>query len=171
MDLLFFLMRILHVFLGVFWAGTIIFVAVYLSPSMRDAGPGAGRILTGLQRRGYFTVMPVVALLTIVSGFWLYMNIIATVGPIWAGSMSARVYGVGAAAGLVALLFGVFWLRPASVNMVRLVDRLGAGGPDTEMEALQTELNRHRMRSGSAIRWIAILLAVATLCMAVGRYV
>ncbi len=171
MDTLFLVMRILHVFLGVFWAGTIIFVAVYLSPSMREAGPGAGRILIGLQRRGYFTVMPIVALLTVVTGFWLYMNIISTVGPIWAGSMSARVYGVGAAAGLVGLLFGVFWLRPASINMVRIMDRLGAAAPGAETEALETELTRYRMRSGSAIRWIAVLLAIATLTMAVGRYV
>jgi len=171
MDVLFLVMRILHVFLGVFWAGTIIFVAVYLSPSMRDAGPGAGRILVGLQRRGYFTVMPVVALVTVVTGLWLYMNIMSTVGPLWASSMSARVYGIGAFAGLIALCFGVFWLRPASINMVRLVDRLAAAAPGTEKEALEAELARHRMRSGSAIRWIAGLLAIATLCMAVGRYV
>jgi hypothetical protein len=168
---LFFVMRILHVCLGVFWAGTIVFVAVYLSPSMRDAGPGSGKILVALQRRGYFTAMPVVALLTVISGFWMYWNIMTTIGPAWAGSMSARVYGVGAAAGLVALLFGVFWVRPASINMVRLVDRLGAAAPGTEKDALEAELSRERMRSGSAIRWVAALLVVTVLCMAVGRYV
>lgn len=170
MEPLFLLMRILHVCLGVFWAGAVIFVAVYLSPSMREAGPGGLPILQGLQKRGYFTVMPILALVTVISGFWLYWNMIATVGPVWAGSMSARVYGVGAAAGLVALAFGVFWLRPASINMVRVAEQLAAAAPGAERDDLQTELARYRMRSGSALRWVALLLAIATICMAVARY-
>lgn len=170
MSPLFLVMRVLHVFLGVFWAGTLMFAAVYLLPGMREAGPASVRVLVGMQRRGYFTAMPIAALLTVVSGFWLYGNLIQTGGPAWAGSMAARVYGVGAAAGVIALLFGVFWLRPTSINIVRVADRLSAAAPGAEREELEQELTRHRMRSTSAMHWVAGLLAIATVCMALARY-
>ena len=66
------LLRVMHVLLGVFWAGTIMFVSLLLMPSVRDAGPDGGKVMLALMRRGYMTLIPIAAILTIVSGLWLY---------------------------------------------------------------------------------------------------
>ena len=65
----------------------VVFAATMLMPSVRDTGPDGGKVMLALLRRGYMTILPVAALLTIVSGFWMYMKLMSTVGPAWAGSM------------------------------------------------------------------------------------
>lgn len=171
MDVLFLTMRILHVLLGAFWAGTLIFVAFLLMPSVRDAAPEGGKVMLALMRRGYMTLLPVVAILTLVSGFWLYWNLIVTVGPLWAGSMSARVYGVGAVAALVAFLLGIFILRPSGKKLQALMEQM-ANTPEGQARAtVAEEMNAPRARMAATAPWVAVLLAVATVCMAVGRYV
>ena len=171
---LFLFVRIVHVLLGTFWAGTLIFAAMYLIPSMRDAGPAGGKVLAALHRRGYFTVMPIVALLTLVAGFWLYMKLMTAGGPefaaAWRATRTSMAYNFGAVAGVVAFLFGMFWLRPASLRMVHLAEKLGAGAQGTEKDALEAELAATRVRSGMAMRAVAVMLSIAVVTMAVARY-
>ena len=169
MDPLLLVMRLLHVLLGAFWAGALIFASLFLLPSVRDAGPDGSKVMAGLMRRGYMTIMPAVALLTILSGFWLYWHLIATAGAAWAGSMSARVYGVGAIAGLVAFGIGMVLIRPnGKVVMAGMAALATAEG--AEREAITTRMAAARARMGAASRWVASLLIVATACMALARY-
>ena len=58
MDLLLLTARLLHVVLGVFWAGALIFTAVFLLPSIRDAGPDGAKVAAGLMRRRFLDVLP-----------------------------------------------------------------------------------------------------------------
>ncbi|HEX5004842.1 MAG TPA: hypothetical protein VFV65_05965 [Gemmatimonadales bacterium] len=170
MDPLLLLMRLLHVLLGAFWAGTLVFAAVFLIPSVRDAGPDGSEVMAGLMRRGYMTVMPAVALLTILSGFWLYWHTMATAGPAWAGSMAARVYGVGAIAALVAFGIGMILIRPSGKIVMAGMAALPAAAEGPEREALMARMAAARARMGSGSRWVAFLLVIATTCMALARY-
>ena len=171
MDVLFLTMRILHICLGVFWAGALVFVAFLLMPSVRDAAPEGGKVMLALMRRGYMNILPVVAILTLVSGFWLYWNTMETVGPLWASSMSARVYGAGAVAAVVAFLLGIFVLRPTGKKLQALMEQM-ANTPEGQARAtVAEEMNAPRARMAATAPWVAVLLAIATICMAVGRYV
>ena len=60
-------LRLLHIVLGVFWAGTLIFVATYLVPSVREVGPDGVKVMGAIVRRRFLDVMPAVAAVTIVS--------------------------------------------------------------------------------------------------------
>ena len=71
MDMPLILARVLHISMGVFWAGTIVFNAIFLSPSMRDAGPDGAKVAAGLMKRRFLDVMPIVALTSILSGLYL----------------------------------------------------------------------------------------------------
>jgi hypothetical protein len=122
MDPIFLVMRLLHVCFGVFWVGVVVFAATMLMPSIRDTGPDGGKVMLALLRRGYMTVLPVAALLTTVSGFWMYMKLMSTIGPVWAGSMSARVYGVGAVAAVVAFGLGFFIIRANALKLRVLME-------------------------------------------------
>ncbi len=170
MDPLFLLMRLLHVVLGVFWAGTIIFAAILLMPSIRDAGPDGGKVLLALLRRGYVTILPVVAVITIISGFWLYMFLMKNAGPGWAGSMSARVYGLGAVAGLVALGLGLAIMRPNAKKMRAAMEALPNTPEGPARTALMDSMVLPRARTAAVSPWIAGLLTIAAVTMAVARY-
>ena len=65
MDEWMILLRIVHIGFGVFWAGTIFFFVLLLEPSLRGAGPAAGPVMGGLIARGYLTILPAAAALTI----------------------------------------------------------------------------------------------------------
>src|SRR5512132_1177730 len=41
-------LRFTHIVVGVFWVGTIVFVAFYLLPTMRAVGPAAGPVMQEL---------------------------------------------------------------------------------------------------------------------------
>src|SRR4029079_14921454 len=91
------LARLIHVVTGVFWAGTISFNATYLFPSLRDAGPDAAKVAAGLMKRRCLGVLPAGALLTILSGLWLYWTDSA-------GSTAFMRSGTGMAFGTGAVL-------------------------------------------------------------------
>lgn len=165
------LLRVVHVLLGVFWAGAIMFVGLLLMPSVRDAGPDGGKVMLALMRRGYMSVIPVVAILTMVSGLWLYWSNMTLAGPEWAGSMAARVYGLGAVASLIAFIIGFAVLRRNALKLRVIMEALPSTPEGPARAALMADMNAPRAKMMAAAPWVAGLLAVATICMAVARYV
>jgi hypothetical protein len=170
MIVLFLVMRVVHVLVGVYWAGTIIFVATLLMPSVRDAGPDGGKVNLALMRRGYMNILPVVAVLTILSGFWLYWHDMVTSGGTWAGSMSARIYGVGAVAALVGFVIGIFVMRPNAMKLRAMMEAMPNTPEGPARAALMAEMNGPRAKMAAAAPRVATLLAIAVVCMAVARY-
>ena len=43
-----FVIRILHVVIGAFWVGAVLFIAAFLAPSVRAAGPAGGAVMQQL---------------------------------------------------------------------------------------------------------------------------
>jgi uncharacterized membrane protein len=170
MSALFLLMRLVHIVLGVFWVGAIIFVTIYFMPSVRDAGPDGGKVMLALMRRGYMNILPVVAVLTLLSGLWLYWQDTMAAGSTWAGSMSARIYGVGALAALVAFVIGASVMRPNAMKLSALMESLPNTPEGPARAALMADMNGPRARMTAAAPWVAALLSIATACMAVARY-
>jgi uncharacterized membrane protein len=154
------LMRVLHIVLGAFWAGTMIFNAVFLFPAMRDAGPDGAKVAAGLMRRRFLDVLPIAALLTIISGLWLYWLDSGGFEPAFMRSSMGKVLGVGTVAALVAFVLGVAIVRPA-------MRRAAALSQDPAQRAAAQAL---RMRAGRYGRVVAVLLVVATAAMAIARY-
>jgi len=168
MDLAVLLARVLHVVGGVFWAGAMIFNAAFLLPAMVEAGPEGAKVAAGLMRRRFVDVMPVVALLTVLSGFYLYWR--ASAGdPAFMGSAVGMIYGVGAVAALVALGIGIAVVRPSIVQATALSQSAAGLEPAARDKAL-ADAQALRQRVGSAGRLVAWLWAVAAVSMAVARY-
>jgi uncharacterized membrane protein len=163
-------LRLLHILTGVFWAGTIFFMAFYLEPSARAAGPDAAKVMGGIQKRGLMTVLPIIALLTILSGVDLYRRLSADFDPAWLYSRIGLTYGAGAVASIVALAFGFLVMRPATLAAGRIAASLSAVEDDAERQRMQESIRQLRGRSRNALRVAAGLLAVAVAAMAVGRY-
>lgn len=164
------LMRVVHVACGVYWAGAIFFVVTFLEPSVREVGPDGGKVMGAIQRRGYMTIMPVIALLTILSGGWLLWHISAGFSGAWMMTPIAHTYLTGAVAGVAAAVVGISMLRPK----VMMAGMIMASMADLDEAARAKALQEVQQLRGGARRdgrIVAVLLAVAVLTMSVARYV
>lgn len=147
--------RLLHVVLGAFWAGAIFFNALVLGPAIQDLGPDGGKVMGALGRRGIHTVLPIVGVVTILSGLWLYWIVSAGFNPDYMGSRPGKAYGFGLIMSLVALGIGLGVMRPSVIKL--------ATAQPAEAQVL-------RGRVGAAGKWVAACIALAIMAMAVGRY-
>lgn len=163
-------LRILHILCGVYWAGALLFIATFLEPSVRAAGPDGAKVMQGIMQRRFLDIMPAVALLTILTGVELYRKASAGFDPAWIGSSYGTSITVGAVAALVAFVIGVGVMRPAAKRMGPLAQGAQALPEGSEREAQLAEVQRLRRRSALAGRWVATLLAVAVIGMAAARY-
>ncbi|MGD8278873.1 MAG: hypothetical protein PVH00_12630 [Gemmatimonadota bacterium] len=170
MDVLLICARVLHVFLGVFWAGTLIFIATFMGPSVRDAGPDGAKVMAGLMRRRFLDIMPAAAVLTVLSGLYLYWRVSGGFEPEWMGSAAGMTYGIGAVAALIALGLGLGILRPAMLKAAALGQSV-AGAPPEERDRALAAAQALRARAGAVGQVIAVLLAIAVITMAIARYV
>ena len=169
-DYLLLLARLLHVGLGVFWAGTIVFSAIFLTPSIRDAGPDGAKVAAGLMQRRFLDVMPVVALLTILAGLYLLWRASGSFDPAYFHSGIGLTLTVGAVASLVAFAIGAGVMRPAMLGAASVSRQAAAAAPEAR-DGLMQQAQALRVRAAAAGRIVAWLLGIATVTMAVARYV
>ena len=169
MDLLTVVLRLVHVVLGALWVGTAVFTAVFLAPAMQDAGPDAAKVMGALQRRGFMTVLPILAIATLVSGLWLYWRASAGFQAAYVTSPVGLGFGVGGTLAIVAYAFGMIVTRPAMLRSVALAQTLGTASDD-ERRKIAAEVQRLRARGTAGGRVVAVLLTAAVAAMAVARY-
>jgi uncharacterized membrane protein len=162
-------LRIIHVLGGIFWVGAMLFMTFFLFPAVAEAGPGAGPVMGGLQRRKMMVVIPIVATLTLISGFWLFY--LASGGEMghYARTRAGHAFSVGGGLAVVAFLIGMFVSRPAGMRAMRLGQQL-AGAAEVERAALMTEIGAVQKRAATASMIVASLLLLAATSMAIARY-
>lgn len=164
------LLRAVHIVCGVYWAGTLFFVATLLQPSVADAGPEGGKVIQALIRRRFFEIVPVMAVLTILSGLELYRRDSGGFRTSWIASGPGMSITVGALAALVAFVIGMSILRPAAKRVGPLAQSAQGMPEGPEKEARLGEVQRLRRRTAVGGRWVAALLAVTVIGMAISRY-
>ena len=163
------LARIIHVLGGVIWVGSMFFISMFLIPSMTEAGPDAGKVMAALNRRKFMIVIPIIALLTMLSGIWLYWRVSMGFNSAYMSSGPGRAYGLGATMAIVAFLIGMTITRPAMVKMNNLMAS-AATASATERDTIMAEAQGARARGARWGRVIAFLLIGAATLMALGRY-
>lgn len=164
------ILRLVHVALGVFWAGTLLFIVIFLEPSVRAVGPDGARVMQALQRRQLLNVLPVVAALTILSGLALYWEVSGGLTPGWVHSPVGVTLTIGAVAALIAFVIGVFVMRASTLRAGRLGAQLPQMPEGDERAKMMAQVDALRVRARTSARWVAAFLAVAVVTMAVARY-
>jgi len=162
--------RIIHVLGGVIWVGSMFFVSMFLIPAMTEAGPDAGKVMAGLERRKFMIVIPVIAILTLLSGIWLYWRASMGFNPAYMRSGPGRSYGLGAGLAILAFIIGLTMTRPAMMKATRLMQSLATASP-AERESIMAEADASRARGAKWGKVIGYLLIGSATLMALGRYV
>src|SRR5882762_7910660 len=157
MNWLLLVLRLVHVGGGALWVGMMAFMTFFLLPAIAEAGPQeGGKLMAALQRRRIMVIMPLIALLTIGSGFWLMARMYGGPGNLAASRMGVAL-NVGAVAAIVAFLIGIIFMRAAMMRAMVTTD--------------PAEAQRLRVRGAMLGRRVARLLLLALGAMAVARYV
>lgn len=162
-------LRLLHVLGGIFWVGGGLYSTLFIVPALAKAGPATGPIMAELMRRKLFTVLPVVALLTMLSGLRLLWIVSGGFTGDYFGTASGLTYAIAGGASIVGFLAAMFFARPAGVRLGALMPTLAALTGEAKTKA---EAEAAALRVTNA-RWTAVamgLLAVSAVGMAVARY-
>lgn len=170
MDAVIIALRIVHIVLGVFWAGTIFFVVTFLLPSLQALGPQGAPLMQQLVQRRYFTILPLIAALTIVAGVLLYWRDSAGFTSAWMGTRTGMALGTGGVLSVVAFVIGVFLMRNSTLKALALAPKAQQLAEGPEREVAMREVQALRQRAATSARWVAALLALTVIAMAVARY-
>ena len=171
MDFVVVLLRAIHILLGVFWAGAIFLVAGFIGPAIKEAGPEGGKVMAILVKRKLLNVVPAAAILTILSGLWLYWHDSSGMQSEWMRSRMGMTLGTGALLSLVAFAIGLMVMRPSTMKAMALGQSLAQTPEGPAREATMAEIQRLRARAATGGVLVARLLGLAVLAMAVARYV
>ena len=162
-------LRLLHIGAGVFWAGAIMFFGLFLEPSIRAAGPGGGQVMQQLHLRKYSAVMPILALVAILTGFELLRRDFPGGPSAWISTRGGMTFVIGGSAALITLIMGVTVVLPTIKRVTELAARLGGMGSQPD-PAVAQELVRLRGKMTLLARIATALVAVTVASMAVARY-
>ena len=142
---------------------------MFLGPAFQDAGPDGGKVAAALQRRGMMTVVPIVAIGTLLSGLLLLWIVSDHFSATYMRSPMGRTFSMGGGLAILAWLVGMIVMRPAMMQSATLMASL-ASAAEPERAAAQVRLGRLRARGAMAGKIVAALLVLAVAAMAVARY-
>lgn len=146
------------------------FTTFFLIPAVQEVGPDGGKVMGAVQRRGLMTVMPLLALITILSGLWLYWRASLGFEPAYMRSPPGMAFGFGGALGIVAFVLGLAIARPSMMRAMAIMQTLGSASSDEERQQRTREAQRLRTRSGVVGQLVAWMLLIAAASMSVARY-
>ena len=170
MDAAMLLARLIHVVGGVFWVGAMIFVTFFLMPAFAEAGPEAQKVMNGIAKRRYVQILPVVAILVILSGLYMFWRASNGFQHDFLETRPGHTYAAGGLLAIIAFAIGIVVTRPAMTRAVALgQSAMSAAGADRDR--MMAEAQALRMRGAKSGRVVAWLLIVATVSMAIARYV
>jgi len=163
-------LRVVHILLGVFWAGGAFFAAMFLVPSVRAAGPAGGPVMKQLMEVRKFPIYAMMfGLLTVISGLWMYFHDNSVSGGTFAKSHAGMAYGLGAVTAILTLIVGATIMAPTSGKMAKLGGEIASkGGPPSPEQAQMIQALQAKLGMGTRLASILLLITVTT--MAIGRY-
>jgi uncharacterized membrane protein len=162
------LLRLIHILGGVFWVGTAMFNTFFLVPAMVKAGPAAGAVSAGLAQRKLFVWLPIVAVLTMLSGLRLMM-LVSGGNSDWFLHRSGHVFSISGALAIIAFIVGMVVSRPAMMKAGKLSQT--AASDETSKKLIAGELAKLQKRAAVGNAVAVVLLLLAAMGMAIARYV
>jgi uncharacterized membrane protein len=167
MDLVYAVLRVLHIGAAMAWAGGAALFFFYIEPTLNKLGPDAEKFADEMINKRkvpiYFAAVSTVAVL---AGLTLYVRQ-AGGFQLWT-TTPGIIYTVGAIAAIIAWIGGNVLITPA-VKMVGAIgqEMKSAGGPPSAELMGRMHAAQERLRTIGM--WDLILIGIAILCMESAR--
>ena len=170
MNLLMIVLRVIHIFSGVFWVGVSFFNLGFLQPTVQATGNEGQKVMQHLTSRTRFTVTAyTAATLTMLSGWTMYWSLFG-----FRLSVLSSGYGLfltmGGIAGTIAWLIAIILVRRVLGRMETIGGAIQAqGGPPTPEQASQLQaIGGQLVKLG---QWAVGFMVIALLGMSTAQYV
>jgi uncharacterized membrane protein len=161
------LLRIIHIFAGVAWVGSVWMVVGFLIPTAEALGMDGGKFLGYMTNvRRFPMVIAAAGGLNVLAGLLLYYN---RFNGINITTPSGLAFSIGAVSAITALAIGGAVVGRDSVKLANLGATIAKAGKPPSPEQL-AELGRLQGTLKQAAIVVAVLLAITLLGMASGRY-
>ena len=154
-----------HVVTACIWVGAAFFTAWFLMPALQAAGPEGGKVMIAVQKRGWIVVLPVIATITIITGFLLYRPYMGSPGN------AAAILGYGGLAGLLAYGLGVGVVTPSLSRATKLSAQAATVAEGADRASMLAMAARLRQRGMLFARIVSILIILAAVLMAVAKWI
>ena len=162
------ILRLIHIACGTFWAGVSIYLATFILPASKGAGPAGGRFMQQLSQTNKLPlVMFLIPTLSVLSGILLIWKLSNGLQTSWVESDHGMILIVGGSLAIIAYLTGFIMSRPAIMGISSIGKEM-AGNPPNEAQAAELARLRKKLTTGTNI--VAILLTGAVIAMSIVRY-
>lgn len=161
------LIRVIHVLMGAVWVGWTLFLVLFLQPAVLETGAEGAKVMAAVERKGFVAGIPIVAVLSILSGLWLYWRYTAGFTPSISQSHAGMAFGAGGVLAIISAILGgavVSRLAKKANTLSQEAATMPEGASRTTKVAGALEL-RKRMLSITKI--IAVLLVATIALMAI----
>jgi hypothetical protein len=157
--------RVIHVLGACIWLGAAFFIAWFLMPAMRDAGPDGGKVMAAVQKRGWVAIMPTIATITVLTGFWLYRPYMGAEGN------ASKYLGLGGVIGVIALVIGGGVVGRTMSKAEKLTAAAAAMTDAAARSAAINTANALRVGAMTWVRIMSVLVIVTAILMTIAMYV
>jgi uncharacterized membrane protein len=166
MNTLLIILRLVHVFAGVFWAGTTFLFYFVIGPAINATGDTGKKFIGYLITKGHFTaIVSSAAGLTVLAGVGLYWIDSASLTSPWMTSGAGLGFGIGGFAGVIAFVSGILFGRNNGKH-VEIGSKIQ--GPPTPEQMAAIQAVQRQQKIIGPILVISMIFAVAL--MSAARY-
>jgi uncharacterized membrane protein len=161
------LLRLVHIFGGVFWVGASFFMVWIFTPTVTAAGEEGSRFMQRFMRDSRFSsIVGAAAIATTLSGILLYLRIVA-VSPQWMMTRAGTVISIGGLAGLLAALHGGAVLGRHSARLAEIGKAIAsADGPPMPEQMQEIQTLQGKIQRGSVVSVVLMCVALAGMALA-----
>ena len=162
--------RLLHICSGVFWAGTVLFMAIYIMPAANSLGADGGKFIQAVSgTRRFPTVMAWVATINIIAGLALFDHFSEHFSADFISSNHGIIMSFGGLCAIAAMTIGMSVNKP-TVNKVAALGKAIAqsGMPPTPEQ--QQQLGAMRKKLSWGLKLQAVLLGATVVAMSIMKY-
>lgn len=161
-------LRVLHILVAALWLGAAGLLAMIVMPAIGDAGAAGGPFLASLHKRKLHVFMAASAVLTVLSGIWLYWKLTEGFDQTIVWSRSGLVFGIGGACGLLAMLIGGAIIGPGFMHLAALAGQAGSVS-EVERATHARRMATAHQRTALASKGALLLIVIALVLMASGH--
>jgi uncharacterized membrane protein len=170
MDIVVLILRLLHIFGGIFWVGASFMLVGFLSPVVQASGQAGGQVMQRLMTGSRFnSIFGLAGVVTMLAGVLLYWRTSGGVQLTWITTAPGLALTIGGLAGIAAGVIGGGVAGPTAQKIGQFSAQLSRnqGAPS---EAQLTELRGLQQKMQRAQRLSVGLMIIAVAGMAVARY-
>jgi len=170
MNVLMIVLRIIHIFAGVFWVGVSFFNIQFLQPTVQATGSEGQKVMGYLTSQTRFTTtVYTAATLSLLSGLGMYWYLFR-----FRLSALRSGYGlmltIGGIAGIIGWVIAIFFVRGAIRRMQAIGQAVQQqGGPPTAEQGAELQATSATLVKMG--QWGVALMIIALLGMSIAQYV